>query len=94
MIICHHYVQDSEVIGIGPLMSLQSPEEAMRLLYNSFQLHFWLHFRNHSFKVESEWFQLGNGQTEFEKNQQRLYNEYKKLYDDAKQALSFFIANN
>lgn len=90
MNICGHIISKSQVIGIGPLMLRHSPDQTQQALYNSTQLFFWLHLKNHSAKIESDWFQLGfrrDDLNDFNKQQRDLFNQFKGQYDTAKAAI-------
>lgn len=55
MDICHHIIKESEVVGIGPLMLKLHPDQVQRELYGSRKLYFFLHLKNQSVKIESDY---------------------------------------
>ena len=86
MEICGHIILRKEVIGIGPLMIQQSTDQATRMLYNSKKLFFFLHLRNQSVKIESNWFDVGNSEPA-NQTESRAREDYKKFcaeYDEAR----------
>jgi hypothetical protein len=52
MIIFHHIIADSQIVGIGPLM-VKNFEGTIESMYQSRQYVFDLHLRNQSVKIES-----------------------------------------
>lgn len=93
MIICHHVIKDSEVIGIGPLMVQANADQQLQVLYNQKRLFFYVHFKNHSFRIESEWFQLGHREDtdDIAIKHRQLFQEYKAMYEEAKQQVVALI---
>ena len=84
MNICNHVIRDDLIAGIGPLMSKTSSSLEIHSVYNSRQLWFWLHLKAQSFKIESDWFDIGNGTTDAEKAERANYKAWTRLYDDAR----------
>ncbi len=87
MKIGEHYIDKSEIIGIGPLMSQQHPDQTIAMLYNATQLFFFLHLRYQSFKIDSDWFYIGEKSVKGlkEKEERNRYDEFKKDYETAKE---------
>src|SRR4051812_25162823 len=87
MNICNHIIREDQIAGIGPLMMQQSSDHTIRMLYNSRQLWFYLHLKNHSVKIESDWIDLGDGSLEENKKQRGLYNDFTKQYKEAEEKI-------
>lgn len=85
MYICGHIISKNEIIGIGPLMVKFSNDQAVRMLYNSKQLSFYLHLKNHSIKIESDWLDLGTAKepNDAESKARAEYNLFKRRHEDA-----------
>src|SRR3954447_21609396 len=83
MEICNHIIREDLIAGIGPLMSRRSASPEIHALYNSRQLWFWLHLKSHSVQIESDWFDIGEGNTDAEKAARTNYKAWTKLYEEA-----------
>ena len=57
-----------------------------RMLYNSKQLWFYLHLKNHSVRIESDWFDVGTkkSQVDNEAKARGHYSDFKLKYEQAK----------
>ncbi len=89
MHIWEHIIDDSEIIGIGPLLTKQSPVDIDRSLFNSRNLKFLVHCKNQSISIESDFFNIGfaGDTTEAVKKGRKLFNEYTEAYNDVKQKI-------
>lgn len=89
MEICEHIIQKDQIVGIGPLMVQLSPDEAIQQFYNSRKLYFILHLKNQSTKIESDWFELGRGESisEEQKAAREAFTKWKSMYNDAKKGI-------
>jgi hypothetical protein len=93
MIICHHIIQKSEVVGIGPLMVARHPDHVQATIYQSRQLFFVLHLKNQSVKIESDWFAFDGVDGEQKKKNRDAYDQFRGQYDTAFAEIKELIEN-
>ena len=89
MDICGHIITDEEIIGIGPLM-MESPTDPIQMnIYNRRKLTFELHLKNHSTKIESEWYDLYNGASITQQilDIRKRYSEFKEQYEKVREKI-------
>ena|ERR1051325_7852842 len=56
MEIIGHLIQDTDIIGIGPLYAEQSKDLMMQSLYNAFRYFFEVHCKQRSIRIEGDFF--------------------------------------
>ncbi len=94
MIICGHLIETAEIIGIGPLMH-RVPIDPISTSTNRRQLHFKLHFRQHSTDIESDMVAIGWGDTDDAQviKDREYFQKFKSAYEDAKSLVLLKIGN-
>ena len=83
MEICKHQIDKTQIVGIGPLMVKSSGNEIGRLM-NTRQLNFYLHLKQQSILIESDWQELDPMADREGKNKAALtefQKEYWKTFD-------------
>lgn len=94
MEICHHHIAQDEIVGIGPLMSKRNSDQVVDMMYKARQLNFYLHLRNQSILIESDWFYLdGCPADQLEKNK-AAYEKFVADYNDAAESVKMLIGDN
>jgi len=77
MDIIGHLIQDTEIIGIGPLYTQPSKDLALRSLYNSQRFIFNVHTKHNSIEIASHYFMPGppDMKNEDERNKMRRWED-------------------
>jgi len=86
-----HLIKDSEIIGIGPLMNIQS-ESQIGKIYNSRKLFYDIHLKERSISIESNYLNIGydKASTEEEQAREKWY-EFIKDYSGVKKVIEGLI---
>jgi hypothetical protein len=92
MNICNHTIKTSEIVGIGPLMVQYSIDPVILQLYKRKMLWFYLHLKNMSIKLESDWCDFDGVDADQIARNKAYYDGFKKGYDDAKDNITNILA--
>lgn len=94
MEINYHVIADSEIIGIGPLMTkmdARSPEFAM---FNAKTLFFYVHCKQQSILIESRLYYVGKGNEvgAQEQIERAAYKEFEDLYTETREQIKLLVS--
>lgn len=92
MKICGHIFNQSEVVGIGPLMVEYTKDLTMRQLYSTRRLCFELHLKNHTTLIKSDFVDISGISDEQKTKNVKYLEDFKKDYETAKDAIVSMIA--
>ena len=88
MDIIGHLIQDTEIIGIGPLYAEPTKDLTMQSLYNSFRYFFDVHCRQRSIRIESDYFKPAQSDELKRLNEKKRYNDWKEEYNRVRKLIA------
>ena len=87
-----HFIKDSEIIGIGPMMQKGTTDPIELQLYNTKKFYFDVHLRHRpSITIETKFLQVGYKDDNGEENE-KAREEYKKFYERYQEVKKKIIA--
>lgn len=92
MTICNYEMNETHIIGIGPLMVKRSSDQVARMFYKEMQLYFVLILQNFALTIESEWISFADHLSPEElkiSNSQKL--QFEESYNLAKDKIRLTI---
>lgn len=92
MEVCHHLIKKEQIVGIGPLMTQFSNDQAFDLLYGASKLYFYLHLKTTSIKIESDWFYKRGVEPHILAEHKNLYTDFRNGYQKARKTIEELIS--
>lgn len=83
MKIAGHYIAETEIVGIGPLMVEYSKDPAILQIYGTRRYYFKLHLRQQSIKIYSDFFDTNGHDDERAKTHQAISINFRTEYQES-----------
>lgn len=86
-----HLIKKSEIVGIGPLMIVDTQNSAEWALYASRRYFYVIHLRNHDIKIESDWYRFQSIPEDQLADNKKAASEWKQRYDRQRNEIEKFL---
>jgi len=86
-----HLINDQEIIGISPLFSQAHTDQSMQVLYKCFRYLFYVHTKQQSVSIQSDYFYPEQGNEVLNKEDKDKRNQWRSDYNKARQMVADHI---